>query len=465
MSEVKETKKIPRQEMPMLDPQTRIHNYDEVALGFNEEQALLEALRCLQCKKPKCIEGCPAGVDIPGFINLIKEKEYQKALDKIREKNCLPGICGRVCPQDELCEKNCIQGKKNQPVAIGALQRFVADWELKNGSPSKPEIKPSGKKVAIIGSGPAGLAVANDLALMGHKVTIFEALHAPGGVMLYGIPEYRLPNAIIQKEVDYIRNLGVEIKTNVMIGKTQTVNELFDAGYDAVFVGTGAGIPWFMEIPGETLNGVYTSNEFLMRANLSWQNNKTPQLHVGEKIAIIGGGNVAMDCARTALRLGVKETNIIYRRSEAEMPASKEELKQALDEGVKFTWLTSPIEFKGNEKGYVSSIICRSFELGEPDASGRRRPVPIPGSEHEIAIDSVVIAIGQGPNNMFAYGLTDLETSKNGNIIIDENGRTSKPGIFAAGDVVTGAATVVQAIAGAKKAAQAINDYLMGCDK
>lgn len=467
MSQVKEGKKIPpREEMQMISPEIRIHNFNEIALGFSEEQALVEASRCLQCKKPKCMEGCPVGVDIPGFINFIKQKEYQKAVDKIRERNCLPGICGRVCPQDELCEKGCIQGKKNQPVAIGCLQRFVADWELSNGEKRQgiPGVIPTGKKVAVIGSGPAGLAAARDLALRGHQVTIMEALHIAGGVMVYGIPEYRLPNIIVQQEIDYIRRLGVEIKTNMVVGKTNTVDELLHEGYDAIFVGAGAGLPWFMEIPGETLNGVYSSNEFLMRVNLMKgylpDNNLVP-IHIGAKIAIIGGGNVAMDCARTALRLGAKETNIIYRRSEVEMPASKEELKQALEEGVKFTWLTSPIEIRGDEHGWVKSIVCQRFELGEPDASGRRRPIPIPNSEHEIAIDTVVMAIGQGANTLFANDTPDIQTVKNGNIMVDEStGRTSKPEVFAGGDIVTGAATVVQAINGGRKAARAINDYL-----
>ncbi len=471
MSQIKETKKIPpREEMPVIMADIRINTFDEVALGFSEEQALVEASRCLQCKKPKCMESCPVNVDIPGFINLIKQKEYQKAVDKIREKNCLPGICGRVCPQEDLCEGACIQGKKNQPVAIGALQRFVADWELNNGKggPSIPGIKPTGKKVAVIGSGPAGLATANDLALMGYQVTIMEALHIAGGVMVYGIPEYRLPNTIIQQEIDYIKKLGVELKTNMVVGKTDSVNELL-RDYDAVFVGAGAGLPWFMEIPGETLNGVYSSNEFLMRVNLMngyRPDNDVAPIHIGERVAIIGGGNVAMDCARTALRLGGKETNIIYRRSEVEMPACKEELTQALEEGVRFTWLTSPIEVRGDENGWVKSIICRRYELGEPDASGRRRPIAIPGSEHEIEIDTVVMAIGQGANMLFANDLPDLETSKNGNIAVEETtGQTSKPGIFAGGDIVTGAATVVQAINGGRKAARAINDYLMGCEE
>lgn len=467
MSEVKEVKKIPpRQEMPMISPDIRIHSFDEIALGFSEEQALVEASRCLQCKKPKCMEGCPVGVDIPGFINFIKQKEYQKALDTIRERNCLPGTCGRVCPQDELCEKGCIQGKKNQPVAIGCLQRFVADWALSNGKgyPNISAIVPKGKKVMIIGSGPAGLAAAKDLAFMGYQVTIMEALHIAGGVMVYGIPEYRLPNIIVQQEIDYLKELGVEIRTNMVVGKTGTVDELLHEGYDAVFVGAGAGLPWFMEIPGETLKGVYSSNEFLMRVNLTKRylpENDWVPIHIGEKVAIIGGGNVAMDCARTALRLGAKETNIIYRRSEVEMPASKEELKQALEEGVKFTWLTSPIEIRGDENGCVKSIICRRFELGEPDASGRRRPIPIPGSEHEIEIDTVVMAIGQGANMLFAKDAPDIQTDRNGNIIVDEaTGQTNKPGVFAGGDIVTGAATVVQAINGGRKAAQAINDYL-----
>lgn len=466
MSEVKEVKKVPpREEMPVISPDIRIHSFDEMALGFSEEQALVEASRCLQCKKPSCTESCPANVDVPGFIGLIKQKEYQKALDKIREKNCLAGICGRVCPQDELCEKACIRGKKSQPVAIGPLQRFVADWELNNVKVwPKIDIKPSGKKVAVIGSGPAGLAAARDLALMGHQVTILEALHLAGGVMVYGIPEFRLPNSFVQHEINYIKSLGVEIKTNVMVGKTETLDGLLQAGYDAVFAGSGAGLPWFMEIPGEMLKGVYAANEFLMRVNLMKRyqpDNDWVPIHVGEKVAIIGGGNVAMDCARTALRLGAKETNIIYRRSEVEMPASKAELTQTIEEGVKFTWLTSPIEVRGDENGWVKSIVCQRFELGEPDASGRRRPIPIPGSAHEIEIDTVVMAIGQGANTLFANNASDLQTNKSGMVTIDEaTGKTSKTGVYAGGDLVTGAATVVQAINGGRKAAHAINEYL-----
>lgn len=464
-AEVKIKKEKPdRQSMPSQAPEERVKNFNEVALGYTEEQALIEASRCLGCKKPLCVEGCPVDIDIPAFIKFIQEKEYQKAIEKIKEKNNLPAICGRVCPQENQCEKRCVLGKKAEPVAIGRLERFVADWELKNGSSRVKETSVSGKKVAIVGSGPAGLTAAADLAMLGHKVTIFEALHTPGGVLVYGIPEFRLPKAIVQQEIDNIEKLGVEIKTNMVVGKINTVDELLDSGYDAVFVGTGAGLPYFMDIPGENFNGVYSANEFLTRVNLMkaylFPEYLTP-IRIGKKVAVIGAGNVAMDSARTALRLGAEESYIVYRRSEKEMPARKEEIEHAREEGVQFRLLTSPVAILGDENGWVKSMVCQQFELGEPDESGRRKPVPIQGSEYEMEVDTVIMAIGQGPNPLVPQTTPDLEINAKGNIIADDRTcETSKKGVFAGGDIVTGAATVIQAMGAGKKAARAIDKYL-----
>jgi glutamate synthase (NADPH/NADH) small chain len=455
--------------MPNQDARQRINNFDEVAIGYDEEQALVEASRCLDCKKPLCVEGCPVDINIPLFIKFIKEKDYAKAVQTIKEKNNLPAICGRVCPQENQCEKRCVLGKKYQPVAIGGLERFVADWEMKHSADTRPVVlPPSGKKVAIIGSGPAGLTAAADLARLGHQVTIFEALHTAGGVLVYGIPEFRLPKTIVEKEINGIRQLGVEIKTNMVIGKIHTVDELLADGFDAVFVGTGAGLPYFMNIPGENLNGVYSANEFLTRINLMkaylFPEYLTP-IRLGKKVAVVGAGNVAMDSARTALRLGAQECYIVYRRSDQEMPARREEIEHAREEGVQFKLLTSPVEIIGDEKGWVRSMVCQRFELGEPDASGRRRPIAIPGSEYEIEIDTVIMAIGQGPNPLIGQTTADLELNRNGNIVADEStGQTSKPGVFAGGDIVTGAATVIQAMGAGKKAAQAIHKFLQGVE-
>lgn len=463
MSEAKV--KIERQVMPNQDARQRINNFDEVALGYDEEQALAEASRCLDCKKPLCIEGCPVDVNIPVFIKYIKDKDYVKAIQAIKDKNNLPAICGRVCPQENQCEKHCVLGKKFQPVAIGGLERFVADWEINQSRDTqKAPSSPSGKKVAIIGSGPAGLTAAADLAMLGHQVTIFEALHTAGGVLVYGIPEFRLPKAIVEKEIDGIRQLGVEIRTNMIVGKIYTVDELLADGFDAVFVGTGAGLPYFMNIPGENLNGVYSANEFLTRINLMkaycFPEYLTP-IRLGRKVAIIGAGNVAMDSARTALRLGAQESYIFYRRSEQEMPARAEEIEHAREEGVQFKLLTSPVEIIGDEKGWVRVMVCQRFELGEPDASGRSRPIAIPGSEYEMEIDTVIMAIGQGPNPLIGQTTPDLQLNRNGNIIVNEiTGQTSKPGVFAGGDIVTGAATVIQAMGAGKKASQAIHEFL-----
>jgi glutamate synthase (NADPH/NADH) small chain len=456
--------RVDRQVMPNQDARQRINNFDEVAIGYDEEQALVEASRCLDCKKPLCVEGCPVDINIPLFIKFIKEKDYAKAVQTIKEKNNLPAICGRVCPQENQCEKRCVLGKKYQPVAIGGLERFVADWEMKHSADTRPVVlPPSGKKVAVIGSGPAGLTAAADLARLGHQVTIFEALHTAGGVLVYGIPEFRLPKTIVEKEINGIRQLGVEIKTNMVIGKIHTVDELLADGFDAVFVGTGAGLPYFMNIPGENLNGVYSANEFLTRINLMkaylFPEYLTP-IRLGKKVAVVGAGNVAMDSARTALRLGAQECYIVYRRSDQEMPARREEIEHAREEGVQFKLLTSPVEIIGDEKGWVRSMVCQRFELGEPDASGRRRPIAIPGSEYEIEIDTVIMAIGQGPNPLIGQTTADLELNRNGNIVADEStGQTSKPGVFAGGDIVTGAATVIQAMGAGKKAAQAIHKF------
>ncbi|GEA15951.1 MAG: glutamate synthase small chain [Moorella sp. (in: firmicutes)] len=457
---------IPRKTpMPSQDPQERIHNFNEVALGYTEEMALAEAERCLQCKKAPCRQGCPVEVDIPAFISLIKEKDFDGAIAKIKEKNNLPAICGRVCPQENQCEKYCTVGKKHEPVAIGRLERFVADYQMAKGEAAAVRKAPAtGFKVAVIGSGPAGLTAAADLARMGHQVTVFEALHVPGGVLMYGIPEFRLPKKIVQQEIDSIRRLGVEIRTNAVVGKVTTVDELLASGYDAVFIGTGAGLPHFMGIPGENLLGVYSANEFLTRTNLMkaylFPRYATP-IKVGRRVAVIGAGNVAMDAARTALRLGAEESYIVYRRSAAEMPARKEEVEHAEEEGVKFHLLTSPVKIYGDDRGVVKGMTCQRFELGEPDASGRRRPVPIPGSEYDVEVDTVVMAIGQGPNPLVLRTTPGLELTRKGTIAADEaTGATSRKGVFAGGDIVTGAATVILAMGAGKAAARAIDKYL-----
>ncbi len=456
--------RAPRQAMPLQDAEARVKNFTEVSLGYPEEQAVIEASRCLTCKKPKCVDGCPVDVDIPAFIKLIQENNFAQAAAKIKEKNNLPGICGRVCPQESQCEKYCILSKKEQPVAIGRLERFVADKTIDSSNQIDP-IPASGKRVAIVGSGPSGLTAAADLALLGHQVTIMEALHTPGGVLVYGIPEFRLPKSIVQQEIDSIKALGVEIRTNTVVGKINTIDELLANEFDAVFVGTGAGLPYFMDIPGENYNGVYSANEFLTRTNLMkgylFPEYLTP-IQVGCKVAIIRAGNVAMDSARTALRLGAEKSYIVYRRSEKEMPARLEEIEHAREEGVEFHLLTSPVEIIGDENGWVKSLICQKYELGEPDESGRRKPVVIPGSEYEMEMDTVIMAIGQGPNPLVAQTTPDLAVNRHGNIIAEEaTGQTNKPGVFAGGDIVTGAATVIQAMGAGKKAAKAIHDYLM----
>lgn len=462
MSEAK--MKTPRQNMPVQEANQRICNFSEVALGLTEEQALLEASRCINCKKPGCVEGCPVDVDIPAFIKLVKEQKYQEAINKIKEKNNLPAICGRVCPQENQCEKLCVIGKKNKPVAIGNLERFVADWQMRQGEVRLSKMPDTGKQVAVVGAGPAGLTAAADLAKLGHQVAVMEALHTPGGVLVYGIPEFRLPKTIVEKEIDSIKELGVEIRNNMVVGKINSVDELLESGFDAVFVGTGAGLPYFMNIPGENLNGVYSANEFLTRTNLMkgylFPNYTTP-VKVGERVAVIGAGNVAMDSARTALRLGAREAYIVYRRSDKEMPARHEEIEHAKEEGVQFALLTSPLKILGDADGWVSGMICQQYELGEPDASGRRSPVPIKGATYKMDIDTVVMAIGQGPNPLVPSTTPDLTVNHHGNIVADlTNGKTSKVGIFAGGDIVTGAATVIQAMGAGKKAAAAIHEYL-----
>ncbi len=450
--------------MPEQEPQVRNKNFKEVALGYTEEMAIEEAGRCLNCKTKPCISGCPVNVKIPEFIRLMAQGKFEEAYLKITETNSLPAICGRVCPQESQCEKYCVRGKKGEPVAIGRLERFAADWFMANCKKEVPEIKKNGKKVAVVGSGPAGLTCAGDLAKMGYSVTIFEAFHTPGGVLMYGIPEFRLPKKLVQSEIDNVKQLGVEIKTNMVIGKSITVDELNEEGFEAVFVGSGAGLPSFMKIPGENLNGVYSANEFLTRINLMkaylYPEVDTP-VKVGKTVAVVGGGNVAMDAARSAKRLGAEKVYIIYRRSDAEMPARLEEVHHAKEEGIIFKLLTNPTKILGTGDGWVKGMECVEMELGEPDASGRRRPVAKKGSEYVIDVETVIIAIGQSPNPLIKSTTPGLETQKWGGIIAEEEtGATSKPGVYAGGDAVTGAATVILAMGAGKKAATAIDKYL-----
>jgi len=452
--------------MPKQKAEDRIHNFNEVALGYTMEQALAESQRCIQCPKPQCIQGCPVEVNIPTFIKEIKEKNFDEAIRKIKEKNSLPAICGRVCPQEEQCQKFCVLGKKGEPMAIGRLERFAADYELQKGVtvPPRPKSSISGK-VAVVGSGPAGLTAAADLVKLGHEVVLFEALHIPGGVLMYGIPEFRLPKKIVQSEVDYIKKLGVDVRMDHMIGRLYTIEELFELGFDAVFIGTGAGLPGFMMIPGENLGGIYSANEFLIRVNLMkaymFPDYDTP-IRVGKKVAVIGGGNVAMDSARCALRLGAEEVWIVYRRSREEMPARLEELENAEEEGIKFKFLTAPVRFLGDKSGWVMGMECIVMRLGEPDESGRRRPIPIEGSEFVMDVDTVVMAIGQTPNPLIQRTTKGLETTRHGTIVVNEKtGKTSKKGVYAGGDVVSGAATVISAMGAGKTAARSIHRYLM----
>ena len=456
-----------REPMPRQDPKVRGKNFNEVALGYSAEQAKEEASRCIQCPKRSCTEGCPVEIDIPGFIKAIREGNMAEAVQTLKDKNSLPGICGRVCPQETQCEVACALAKKEAPIAIGRLERYVADWERANTKSANSSIikpTPSGKRVAVVGSGPAGLTAAAELAKLGHSVTIFEALHVAGGVLMYGIPEFRLPKEIVQAEVDYVTSLGVELTLDSVIGKIDTVDELLSNGYDAVFLGTGAGLPMFLNIPGENLNGIYSANEFLTRVNLmkayKFPEYDTP-VKVGKRVAVIGGGNVAMDSARCALRLGAEEVYIIYRRSEVEMPARREEVENAKEEGIQFKLLTNPKQFLGNEDNWVVGMECYEMELGEPDASGRRRPIVKPGSEFVIDVDVVIVALGTTPNPLIAATTADLETTRWGTIVADEViGKTKKPKVWAGGDIVTGAATVISAMGAGKRAAANIDEYL-----
>ena len=451
--------------MPEQDPNVRNKNFKEVTLGYTEEMAIEEAKRCLSCKHKPCMQGCPVMVKIPEFIALVAEGKFKEAYEKIAETSSLPAICGRVCPQETQCEKYCVRGIKGEPVAIGRLERFVADWYMKNTEekPEKPE--GNGKKVAVVGAGPSGLTCAGDLAKMGYKVTVFEAFHTPGGVLVYGIPEFRLPKDIVAKEVDKLRDLGVEIMTDMVIGKVLSVDELLnEEGFDAVFIGTGAGLPSFMRIEGESLNGVYSANEFLTRINLmkayKFPDYDTP-VYVGKNVVVVGGGNVAMDAARSAKRMGAENVYIVYRRSEEEMPARAEEIHHAKQEDIEFKLLNNPVKINGDDEGWVKSVTCIKMELGEPDASGRRRPVPVEGSEFDIDADVVVIAIGQTPNPLIKNTTPDLETNSRGCIVAKEStGATSKKAVYAGGDVVTGAATVILAMGAGKTAAASIDEYL-----
>jgi glutamate synthase (NADPH/NADH) small chain len=464
--QAKQLKKTKRRErMPEQDPKKRVQNFSEVALGYTRENAIREASRCLQCKNMPCVEGCPVNITIPVFIKKMKEGDFMGAIHAIKETNALPAVCGRVCPQETQCEEKCVLGKKGEPIAIGRLERFAADYEAQQGDIRVPEVaKPTGKRVAVVGAGPAGLTVAGELAKKGHDVSVFEALHKAGGVLVYGIPEFRLPKAIVQREVDYVGKLGAKIKVDVIVGQAVTVDELFAQGFDAIFVGTGAGLPYFLNIPGENLNGVYSANEFLTRANLMkaylFPEYDTP-VRVGSKVAVVGGGNVAMDSARVAKRLGAENVYLVYRRSRAEMPARAEEAHHAEEEGIDFRLLTNPIKVVGDENGWVTGIEVVKQQLGEPDASGRRRPMDIPGSNYIIDVDVVIVAIGQGPNPILTQSGAGLELRKSGNIVADpETGKTSRKGVFAGGDIVTGAATVILAMGAGRKAAAAMDEYL-----
>ena len=458
-----------RVSMPRQDAKIRAKNFNEVALGYSAEQALTEANRCIQCPKRSCVAGCPVNIDIPEFIQAVRDGNMPEAVKILKSKNALPGICGRVCPQETQCEVVCSLAKKGAPIAIGRLERYVADWERANmglaSSVSDPP-SPTGKRVAVIGSGPAGLVATADLAKLGHSVTIFEALHVAGGVLMYGIPEFRMPKEIVQAEVEYVTSLGVKLELDSVVGRIITIDELLNNDYSAVFLGTGAGLPMFMNIPGENLNGIYSANEFLTRVNLmkayKFPEYVTP-VKVGKRVAVIGGGNVAMDSARCALRLGADKVYIIYRRSEAEMPARREEVENAQEEGIEFRLLTNPKRFLGDEKNQVIGMECYEMELGEPDESGRRRPIVKEGSEFTIDVDVVVVALGTTPNPLIAQTTEGLETSKRGTVVADEEtGKTVKDKVWAGGDIVTGAATVISAMGAAKRAAADIDTYLRG---
>ncbi len=455
--------RIPRVPVREQDPKVRAHNFEEVCYGYNKEEAMLEASRCLHCKNPRCVQACPVGVKIPDFIELVAAGDFAGAAAKIAEDSSLPAVCGRVCPQETQCEGSCVLGVKFEPVSIGKLERFVADWTFAQGEKAVEAPKCGCKKVAIIGSGPAGLACSYDLAKMGYDVTIFEALHKPGGVLEYGIPEFRLPKEkVLKRELQDVIAAGVKIETDVIIGRTVTIDTLMDQeGFEAVFVGTGAGLPKFMGIPGENLNGVFSANEFLTRNNLmkAFRDDYRTPIHAGSKVCVVGGGNVAMDAARTALRLGA-DTTIVYRRTEVELPARKEEVHHAKEEGIDFQMLTNPVEILGDEKGWVRALKCVRMELGEPDESGRRSPVVVPGSEFEIPTETVIMALGTSPNPLIARTTPGIDVTKRGCLVADEAGATTRPGVFAGGDAVTGAATVILAMGAGRKAAAAIDEYL-----
>ena len=457
--------RIPRVPVREQDPKVRAHNFEEVCFGYDLQEAMLEASRCLHCKNPRCVTACPVSIKIPEFIAKVKEGDIQGAAAVIGEDSSLPAVCGRVCPQETQCEGSCILGIKGESVAIGKLERFVADHSAESDETTRPAatVTPGAKKVAVIGSGPAGLACASDLAKWGYDVTIFEALHRPGGVLEYGIPEFRLPkDAVLKREINEVKALGVKIETDVIIGRTVTIDSLMDnEGFEAVFVGIGAGLPKFMGIPGENLNGVFSANEFLTRNNLmkAFREDYLTPIHAGKKCCVVGGGNVAMDAARTALRLGA-DTSIIYRRTEVELPARKEEVHHAKEEGIDFQMLTNPVEILADENGWVRALKCIRMELGEPDESGRRSPVPIPGSEFEIPTETVIMALGTAPNPLIVKTTNGLEATRRGGLVADEEGRTTRKGIFAGGDAVTGAATVILAMGAGRKAAKAIDEYL-----
>jgi len=457
--------RIPRVPVREQDPKVRATNFEEVCYGYDGNEAMLEATRCLHCKNPRCVSACPVNVSIPEFIAAVAAGNFADAASVIARDSSLPAVCGRVCPQETQCEGSCVLGVKSEPVAIGKLERFVADWSMKNGKKDVEKAPSNGHKVAIVGSGPSGLACATDLARLGYDVTIFEALHKAGGVLEYGIPEFRLPKErVVAAEIGEVRKLGVKIETDVVVGRTVTVDSLLDKeGFSAVFIGSGAGLPRFMNIPGENLNGVFSANEFLTRNNLmkAYRHDYLTPVYTGRKVVVVGGGNVAMDAARTALRLGA-ETTIVYRRTENELPARREEVHHAKEEGIEFRMLTNPVEILGDEKGWVRGIRCIRMELGEPDESGRRSPVPVPGSEFEIETDSVIMALGTSPNPLIARTTSGLETNRRGCIVADDNGVTSRPGVFAGGDAVTGAATVILAMGAGRKAAAAIDSYIRG---
>ncbi len=453
-----------RVEMPKQSPEKRKHNFQEVALGYSAEDAAKEASRCIQCKKPKCVEGCPVGVEIPAFINAMREGDMPEAVQALKRKNSLPGICGRVCPQEVQCESTCVLAKKGAPVAIGRLERYVADWDLATKKCPVCELAPpSGKRAAVVGSGPAGLTCAADLARMGHAVTIFEALHDGGGVLVYGIPEFRLPKGIVRSEIDYVQSLGVKLELDSVVGRQVQIEGLFNEGYDAVFLGIGAGAPRFLNVPGENLSGVYSANEYLTRVNLmkayKFPEYDTP-IKKGRRVAVVGGGNVAMDAARSAMRLGAEEVHVIYRRSREEMPARHEEVENAMEEGVIFDFLTNPTRFLGDNRGMVKAMEVVEMELGEPDASGRRSPRTRKGSEHIVDVDTVVIAVGTVPNPLIASSTPQLKTTKWGTLVVDERGRTTMEGVWAGGDITTGGATVISAMGAGKIAAFDMDEWL-----